>query len=479
MIRELHEKLVKREITSVKLTQDYFDAIEKKDSEILAYLTLTKELAMEQAKFVDEKIAKGEKIGLLEGIPGAIKDCICVDGIRTTAASKILDDYVAPYDATVIKKLKGAGAVILGKTNLDEFAMGSSTENSAYQITKNPIDTARVPGGSSGGSIAAVAADEAVWALGSDTGGSIRLPAAYCGIVGLKPTYGRVSRNGLIAMASSFDQISPTAKTVEDVAIVLSAIAGEDKKDATSAQSADKKYEDYLTGDIKGKIIGIPKEYMTGLAGEVKEIFEKSVEKFKTLGAKVEEISLPHVEYALATYYVIVTSEVSSNLARFDGIKYGLRVDDKHDSNVAENGLPKTLLETYLDTRKTGLGSEVKRRIMLGTYALSAGYYDAYYLKAQKVRALIRRDLEQAFSKVDFIYSPTAPETAFKIGERSSDPLKMYLADIYTITANLAGVPAISFPIGKIEKMPIGGQLMGKWFDEEGILNMAHTFEIS
>ena len=416
---------------------------------------------------------------MLEGIPGAIKDCICIDGIRTTAASKILDDYIAPYDATVIKKLKTAGAVILGKTNLDEFAMGSSTENSAYQITKNPIDITRVPGGSSGGSIAAVAADEAVWALGSDTGGSIRLPAAYCGVVGLKPTYGRVSRNGLIAMASSFDQISPTAKTVEDAAIVLSAIAGEDKKDATSAQSADKKYEDYLTGDIKGKIIGIPKEYMAGLTGEVKEIFEKSVEKFKTLGAKVEEISLPHVEYALATYYVIVTSEVSSNLARFDGIKYGLRVDDKHDSNVAENGLPKTLLETYLDTRKTGLGSEVKRRIMLGTYALSAGYYDAYYLKAQKVRALIRKDLEQAFSKVDFIYSPTAPETAFKIGERSSDPLKMYLADIYTITANLSGVPAISFPIGKIEKMPIGGQLMGKWFDEEGMLNAAYTFEIN
>ena len=428
---------------------------------------------------MDEKIAQGEKIGLLEGIPGAIKDCICIDGIRTTAASKILDDYVAPYDATVIKKLKAAGAIILGKTNLDEFAMGSSTENSAYQITKNPVDTTRVPGGSSGGSIAAVAADEAVWALGSDTGGSIRLPAAYCGIVGLKPTYGRVSRNGLIAMASSFDQISPTAKTVEDAAIVLSAIAGEDKKDATSAQSADKKYEDYLTGDIKGKVIGIPKEYMAGLTGEVKEIFEKSVEKFKTLGAKVEEISLPYVEYALATYYVIVTSEVSSNLARFDGIKYGLRVDDKHDSNVAENGLPKTLLETYLDTRKTGLGSEVKRRIMLGTYALSAGYYDAYYLKAQKVRALIRRDLEQAFEKVDFIYSPTAPETAFKIGERSSDPLKMYLADIYTITANLAGVPAISFPIGQIEKMPIGGQLMGKWFDEEGILNAAHTYEIN
>jgi aspartyl-tRNA(Asn)/glutamyl-tRNA(Gln) amidotransferase subunit A len=477
MIRELHDKLIKKEITSVQLAEQYFDTIEKKDPEIFAYLTLTKQLAMDQAKLVDEKIAKGEKIELLEGIPGAIKDVICIDGVRTTAASKILDNYIAPYDATVIKKLKEKGAVILGKTNTDEFAMGSSTENSAYQITKNPIDTQRVPGGSSGGSIAAVAADEAVWALGSDTGGSIRLPASYCGVVGLKPTYGRVSRNGLIAMASSLDQISPTAKTVEDVAIVLSAICGEDPKDATSAQSADKKYEDYLTGDIKGKVIGIPKEYLDGLDGEIKKIFEKSLDKFKSLGAKIETISLPHVEYALATYYIITTSEVSSNMARFDGIKYGLRIDDKTDSKVNEDKLPKTLLETYLDTRKIGLGSEVKRRIMLGTYALSAGYYDAYYLKAQKVRALIRRDMEQAFEKVDFIYSPTAPEIAFKIGERSSDPLKMYLADIYTITANLAGVPAISFPIGTSEKMPVGGQLMGKWFDEEGMLNAAYTYE--
>lgn len=481
MIRELHEKLINKKITATQLAQDYFNVIENKEPEIGAYLTLTKELAMEQAKLVDKKIERDEKIGLLEGIPGAIKDVICIDGVRTTAASKILDNYIAPYDATVIKKLKENGAVILGKTNTDEFAMGSSTENSAYQMTKNPVDTSRVPGGSSGGSVAAVAADEAVWALGSDTGGSIRLPASYCGVVGLKPTYGRVSRYGLIAMASSLDQISPTAKTVEDVAIVLSAIAGEDLKDATSAQSADKKYEDYLTGDIKGKTIGIPKEYMEGLPREIKEIFEKSVEKFKALGAKVEEISLPHVEYALATYYIIVTSEVSSNMARFDGIKYGLRVDDKHDSNVMENGLPKTLLETYLDTRKIGLGGEVKRRIMLGTYALSAGYYDAYYLKAQKARALIKKDFEKSFEKVDFIYSPTAPEVAFKIGEKSSDPLKMYLSDIYTITANLAGVPAISFPIGisKEEQMPVGGQLMGKWFDEEGLLNMAHGYEIN
>ena len=483
MIRALHNKLINKEITSVELTQQYFDAIKQKDQEIRAFLTLTEDLAMAQAKSVDGKIARGEAIGLLEGIPGAIKDVICIDGVRTTAASKILDNYIAPYDATVIKKLKEQGAVFLGKTNTDEFAMGSSTENSAYQVTKNPVDTSRVPGGSSGGSIAAVAADEAVWALGSDTGGSIRLPASYCGVVGLKPTYGRVSRSGLLAMASSFDQISPTAKTVEDVAIVLSAIAGEDLLDATSAQSSDKKYEEYLTGDIAGKVIGIPKEYMDGLTGDIRKLFDASVEQFKKLGAKIEEISLPHVKYALATYYIIVTSEVSSNLARFDGIKYGLRVNDNIDSNVEENELPKTLLETYLDTRKVGLGSEVKRRIMLGTYALSAGYYDAYYLKAQKVRALIKKDFEQAFEKVDFIYSPTATDVAFKIGEKINDPLKMYLADIYTITANLAGVPAISFPIGTLpadgKDLPIGGQLMGKWFDEEGILNAAHTFEIN
>lgn len=483
MIRDLHKKLVGKEITSVQLTQDYFDLIEEKDGEIGAYLTLTKKLAMQQAQFVDEKIAKGQEIDLIEGIPAAIKDNICVEGIRTTAGSKILDNYIAPYDATVIKKLKDCGAVILGKANLDEFAMGSSTENSAYQVTKNPVDTSRVAGGSSGGSVAAVAASCAVWSLGTDTGGSIRQPASFCGVVGLKPTYGRVSRSGAIAMASSLDQIGPIASTVEDVAIILSRIAGEDPLDATSAKSGEKKYEDYLNGDIAGKIIGVPKEYVETLEGEIKEIFEKSLEKFKSLGAKIETISLPHSEYALPTYYIIMTSEVSSNLAKFDGIKFGLRVEDEVDSATAENGLPKKLLETYLDTRKIGFGNEVKRRIMLGTYALSAGYYDAYYLKAQKVRALIRKDFEDAFKKVDFIYSPTAPEASFKIGEKTADPLKMYLSDIYTITANLAGVPAISFPIGVImedeKNLPIGGQLMGKWFDEEGLLNTAHAFEIN
>lgn len=483
MIRDLHEKLVNKEITSVELTQQYFDLIEKKDGEIAAYLTLTKELAMSQAKLVDEKIARGEKIDLIEGIPCAIKDNICVDGVRATAGSKILDNYIAPYDATVVKKLKDCGAVILGKANLDEFAMGSSTENSAYQKTKNPVDVERVPGGSSGGSVAAVAGGEAVWSLGTDTGGSIRQPASFCGVVGLKPTYGRVSRSGAIAMASSLDQIGPIATTVEDVAIVLSRISGEDLLDATSAKSSDKKYEDFLTGDIAGKIIGVPKEYVESLEGEIKDIFEKSLERFIALGAKIETISLPHSAYALPTYYILMTSEVSSNLAKFDGIKLGMRVEDEIDSTVNENGLPKKLLETYLDTRKVGFGNEVKRRIMLGTYALSAGYYDAYYLKAQKVRALIKKDFEEAYKKVDFIYSPTTPEVAFKFGEKSSDPLKMYLSDIYTITANLAGVPAISFPIGSIsieeKNLPVGGQLMGKWFDEEGLLNMAHVFEIN
>jgi len=484
MIKELHEKLIKGETTSVKLTEEYFEKIKNRDKEIQAYLTLTKDLAIKQANFIDEKIKKGDEIEILSGIPVAIKDNICIEGIRTTAASKILDNYIAPYDATVIKKLKEKGAVILGKTNMDEFAMGSSTENSAYQITKNPNDIERVPGGSSGGSAAAVAEDEAVWALGSDTGGSIRQPASFCGIVGLKPTYGRVSRHGLLAMASSLDQIGPLTKTVEDAAIVLSEIIGEDKKDATSAPSFDKRYENYLTGDISKIKIGIPKEYLEkGLDEDIKTKFQEAIQQFGKLGAEIKEISLPHSKYSLSTYYLIMPSEVSSNLARFDGIKYGLRVDDKESSGFKENGIPRTLFETYLDSREYGFGSEVKRRIMLGTYALSAGYYDAYYLKAQKVRALIKRDFEEAFREVDFIFSPTTPEVAFKIGEKTSDLLKMYHSDIFTIAANLSGVPGISFPIGKIKKdgkdLPIGGQLMGKWFDEEGILNAAHTFEIN
>jgi aspartyl-tRNA(Asn)/glutamyl-tRNA(Gln) amidotransferase subunit A len=480
MIRELHKQLLNNETTSVALTEQYFDVIEKRDGEIGAYLTLMKESAFREAHEVDERIRRGEDIDLLAGIPCAVKDNMCAKGVRTTAASKILDNYIAPYDATVVKELKDAGAVILGKTNMDEFAMGSSTESSAYQKTRNPYDTDRVPGGSSGGSAAAVAGGLAVFALGSDTGGSIRQPASFCGVVGLKPTYGRVSRHGLIAMASSLDQIGPLTRTVEDAAIVLSRIAGEDVMDATSAESGGKFYEHFLSGDIMGKRIGIPREYFSdALDPSVRAVAERAIEQFRILGATTVNISLPSSHFALPTYYIIMPAEVSSNLARLDGIRYGLSIDDEERSSIEKSGL----FETYLDTREYGFGTEVKRRIMLGTYALSAGYYDAYYVKAQKVRTLLRREFEQAFLDVDFIFSPTAPEVAFWFGAKAENPLSMYLSDIYTVTANLIGVPAISFPIGFIEengkKLPLGGQLMGKWFDEEGILNAAHAFERS
>jgi aspartyl-tRNA(Asn)/glutamyl-tRNA(Gln) amidotransferase subunit A len=493
MIRDLHNQLVAGAVTATELAEKYLKTIAEKDGEIGAYLTVLSESALKAAAEVDETLKQGIKIDLLAGIPGAIKDNICIAGVRATAGSKILDNYIAPYDATVIKKLKTTGAVILGKANMDEFAMGSSTESSAYQKTKNPVDTERVPGGSSGGSAASVAADEAVWSLGSDTGGSIRQPAAFCGIVGLKPTYGRVSRYGLMAMASSLDQIGPLATSVEDVAIVFSRIAGEDPRDATTAQSGNgKPFEDYLTGDITGLRIGVPKEYFSNdLDPHIRKASEEALERFKTLGAVVQEISLPHSQYALPVYYILMPSEVSSNLARFDGIRYGLSINDQKNS-AGETSPPAsrfereafragTLLETYLDTRRYGLGREVKRRIMLGTYTLSAGYYDAYYKKAQKVRTLIKKDFEEAFQKVDLVFSPTAPETAFRFGEKTDDPLKMYLSDIYTVTANLAGVPAISFSIGAIEEegkhLPLGGQLMGKWFDEETLLCAADAFE--
>ncbi len=478
MIRELHEKLKKGEVTAVALTEEYLRVIEEKDGELGAYLTVLGDDARRAAALVDEKIARGEEIDLLEGIPGAIKDNMCMTGTRTTAASKILDNYIAPYDASVIRKLKESGAVILGKTNMDEFAMGSSTESSAYRQTKNPIDPTRVPGGSSGGSAVAVAAGEAVFALGSDTGGSIRQPASFCGVVGLKPTYGRVSRSGLLAMASSLDQIGPFARTVEDAAIVFSRISGYDPKDVTTAESDGKRFEDCLTGDIRGLKIGLPKEYFSeSLDPRVRAIAQEAIRRFESLGAETVEISLPHARYALPTYYIIMPSEVSSNLARFDGIRYGLHIDDRVE-RIPGSG---TLLETYLDSRAYGFGEEVKRRIMLGTYALSAGYYDAYYKKAQAVRELIRKDFADAWKSVDVIFSPTAPEPAFKFGAKTDDPLKMYLSDIYTVMANLAGVPAISFPMGTVEEegkpLPVGGQLMGKWFDEETILRAADAYE--
>jgi aspartyl-tRNA(Asn)/glutamyl-tRNA(Gln) amidotransferase subunit A len=482
MIRELHEKLISGETTSLKLTEEYFYRIEKKDKEIFSFLTLTKDLALEQAKRADEKIKRGEKTELLEGIPGAIKDNICIAGVRTTAASKILDNYIAPYNATVIEKLNEKGAVILGKTNLDEFAMGSSTENSGYGPTKNPHDLSRVPGGTSGGSTAAVAADLASWALGTDTGGSIRQPASFCGVVGMKPTYGRVSRHGIIAMASSLDQVGPIAKTVEDVAIVLSAISGRDKYDATSAHSQDKNYEDYLSGEVKKIKIGVVKEYLNNLEKSIREQIEKVIELYKREGAEIIEIELPYAKYALPTYYIIQPCEVSSNLARYDGIKYGLRIDDKNNSNFDNSfDLPKSLLETYLDTRQYGFGKETKRRIMLGTYALSSGYYEAYYLRAQKVRTLIKKDFKKAFEKVDLILTPTSPTPAFKIGEKTENPIEMYLSDVFTVTANVSGIPAISVPCGFVKNgdkdLPVGFQLMGKWFDEENLLRAADAYE--
>ncbi len=474
MIRDLHEKLVNGETTAVALAEKSFATIDTKDPELHAFLSLTRESAMLRAAAVDERIQKGESVDLLAGIPCAVKDNICITGTKTTAASKMLENYIAPYDATVAERIQNCDAVVVGKTNMDEFACGGSTENSAYGPSKNPVDPRRVPGGSSGGSAVAVASDEVVWALGTDTGGSIRQPASFCGVVGLKPTYGRVSRYGVIAMGSSLDQVGPITQTVEDAAIVLSRIAGQDERDATSAHSSDKKYEAYCVGDIAGAKIGIPTEYLgEGLDERVKEVYMRAVEKYKSLGAEIVDVHLPHTEYALATYYIIMPSELSSNLARFDGIRFG-----------GVDGIdPQTVLDQYLETRGKGFGPEIKRRIMLGTYTLSAGYYDAYYKKAQKVRALIKKDFENAFETVDYIFTPTTPEVAFKFGAKGDDPIKMYLSDIYTVTANLAGVPALSIPIGTVQEekidLPVGGQIIGKWFDEEGILNAGYTFEIN
>jgi aspartyl-tRNA(Asn)/glutamyl-tRNA(Gln) amidotransferase subunit A len=477
MIKELHEKLINREITSEKLTEDYFSRVEEKDSEIEAYISLNKEFALDKARAVDKKIASGEEINLLAGIPLAIKDNMCLEGLPVTAGSKVLENYIAPYDATAVKKMKKEDAVFLGKTNLDEFAMGSSTENSAYQTTKNPHDTSRVPGGSSGGSAAAVAADMCAYALGSDTGGSIRQPASFCGAVGLKPTYGLVSRYGLVAMASSLDQIGPIAKSVEDAAIILTKIAGEDRNDSTAMKSADTIYENCLTGDIKGLKIGVPKEYFAGegIEAGVRKNIEEAIKRYEKLGAEIIDISLPSSDFALATYYIIMPCEVSSNLARFDGIRFGQSIEkEKSEENLI-------LKDIYFKSRAKYLGKEVKRRIMLGTYALSAGYYDQYYKKAQKVRALMKKEFEETFEKVDVILGPTSPTTAFKIGEKTENPLEMYLSDIYTVTANIAGIPAISIPCGnaKIEgkELPVGLQLMSRWFDEEKLLNCAYAFE--
>ena len=466
----LHDMLVNKEITSLELTQAVLARIDEVEGDVQAYLTFTREEALAQAKAVDEKIAKGEEIAFLEGIPGAIKDNICTKGIKTTCASKILKKFVPPYDATVMQKLEAQNPVVLGKTNLDEFAMGGSTENSAYHPTCNPWNTDCVPGGSSGGSAAAVAAGTAVWALGSDTGGSIRQPASFCGVVGMKPTYGRVSRYGLVAYASSLDQIGPITKDVTDCAHILNIIAGRDEMDSTSLDVQVPDFTKALVQDVKGLKIGLPKEYFVkGMDPEVEAAVKNGVKELEKLGAEVVEISLPNTDYAISTYYLIAPAEAATNLARYDGVSYGERAEDAAD-----------LVEMMTKTRTQYLGEEVKRRIMIGNYALSAGYYDAYYLKALKVRRLVKEDYDKAFKDVDVIICPAAPSVAYKIGEKISNPLEMYLQDACTVPLNLAGLPGISVPCGyNKDKMPIGMQIIGKALDEETILRVAYTYEQS
>jgi len=466
-IHALQAGLLKRSFSSQELVEDYFTRIESLEGKVQAYRTLTQEAAFAQAAAADERIAKGTA-GPLAGIPLALKDNLCTRGVETTCASKILEGFIPPYDATVVSKLKTAGAVFLGKANLDEFAMGSSTEHSAYGSTRNPWDLSRIPGGSSGGSAAAVSASEAVAALGSDTGGSIRQPAAFCGVVGLKPTYGLISRYGLVAFASSLDQIGPLTQDVRDAAILLNAIAGHDPLDSTSVEMPLPDMTAQLGRPIQGLKMGIPNEYfIEGVDPEVGAAIEKAIESYRALGAQIKTISLPHSDYAVAAYYILATAEASSNLARYDGVRFGHRAKD-----------PKDLLEMYSESRREGFGPEVKRRIMIGTHVLSSGYYDAYYKKGQQARTLINGDFEAAFKTVDVILAPTTPTPAFRSGEKTGDPLQMYLSDIFTISANLAGLPAISLPCGfSAEGLPIGLQLMGRPFDEAGLLKAAFAFE--
>ena len=469
-IRELSDRLKQGELSSTGLTEAYLKRIEEVDGKIHAYITVSREEALEQASEADRRIKEGKDVTALTGIPIALKDIFCTRGLRTTCASRILEDFTPPYDATVVKRLKDAGAVILGKLNMDEFAMGSSNENSAFFKTLNPWDTGCVPGGSSGGSAAAVAASECAASVGTDTGGSIRQPASCCGVVGLKPTYGRVSRLGMVAFASSLDQAGPLTRCVEDAAIVLNVIAGHDPGDATSIDAPVPDYTDGIGQGIKGMKIGIPGEYFVeGLDGEVDAAVRQAMEVLKDAGAETVDISLPHTEYAISVYYLVATAEASSNLARYDGVKYGLRVDEGRG-----------LLEMYKLTRDRGFGPEVKRRIMLGTYSLSAGYYDAYYRKASQVRTLIKRDFEEAFKVCDLILTPTSPTAAFRLGERMEDPLTMYLSDIFTISCNLAGIPGISLPCGfTSEGLPIGLQLLSRPLEEQTLLRAAYTYEQS
>ncbi len=465
---EIGKAYREKTLTVPEVVKAFLDNIEKEDEKIKAYITVCKEEALKKADEVQAMFDAEKEMGALAGIPIAIKDNICTKGVRTTCASKMLENFIPPYDASVMKKIEEANAIILGKTNMDEFAMGGSTENSAFFITKNPVNLDKVPGGSSGGSAAAVAGKMAPISLGSDTGGSIREPASFCGIVGMKPTYGLVSRYGLVAFASSLDQIGPFSKTVRDNAVLLTAIAGHDEMDSTSANVENKDYEKALVNDVKGLKIGVPKEYFgEGINEEVRASLEKAIEKYKELGAEVEECSLPVTEYALPTYYIIACAEASSNLGRYDGIRYGYRTKNFE-----------SLKDIYKNSRTEGFGDEVKRRIILGTYVLSSGYYDAYYKKAQKVRTLVKKGFEEAFEKYDILLTPTVPTVAFDIGSKSKNPLEMYMTDILTVSINIAGVPAISIPCGKDSSgMPIGMQLIAKHFNEETLYRAAYTFE--
>ena len=467
-ISQIRELLRTRKATAVEIAQSHLAHIEQRDQEVRAFLSLCPERALAQAKKVDQAIASGEAVGPLAGVPVAVKDVILTRGTRTTCASRMLENFVAPYDATAVERLESAGAVILGKTNCDEFAMGSSTENSSFYPTHNPRDLSRVPGGSSGGSAAAVAANFATVALGSDTGGSIRQPSAFCEVVGMMGTYGRVSRYGLVAFASSLDHIGPFGRSVHDVALVLQTIAGRDTLDSTCAALPVEDYVGALSGDVRGIRVGVPTEYFKGLSPEIGDNIQKAIGLLKTLGCDIVPITLPHTDYAIGCYYIICTAEASSNLARYDGVRYGYRCDQPD------------LQEMYRKSRNRGFGAEVKRRIMLGTYVLSSGYYDAYYLKAQKVRTLIARDFVEAFDEVDVIVTPTSPIPPFKLGERVDDPLQMYLADIYTVTASLAGIPGITVPCGRTPTephLPVGMQILAKHFDEARLLRVADAYE--
>jgi aspartyl-tRNA(Asn)/glutamyl-tRNA(Gln) amidotransferase subunit A len=467
-IHEAHRLLKERQLSAMELTKACLERIQQVEPKVNALVTFTEELALEQARKADELLSAGGNVNPLTGIPVVIKDNMCITGVRTTCSSKILENFVPPYDATVVERLKDCGAVIVGKANMDEFAMGSSTENSAFFNTSNPWDLSRVPGGSSGGSAVAVATGEGLCALGSDTGGSIRQPAGFCSVVGLKPTYGRVSRYGLVAFASSLDQIGPLTRDVTDCALVMNAIAAHDSRDSTSTPHPTPDYTQSLNGDLKGLRLGVPKEYFVeGMQPEVESAIRTAVSKLEELGADIDwDVSLPHTRYALAVYYIIAPSEASANLARYDGVKYGFSYKDAD-----------SMWDAMEKTRQYGFGPEVKRRIMLGTYALSAGYYDAYYLKAQKVRTIIRREFDQVFEKVDALVTPTSPTVPFKIGEKTDDPLQMYLSDICTLPINIAGLPGLSIPAGFADGLPIGMQFIGRPFNEETLLRTAYTYE--